>query len=101
MDIRKIRDYALDPDHEFGKHKARVFAAALGFTVGDAETLHVLLLNAAQAGEVVTADQDEFGQRFIIDFEIERNEFKATVRSAWIVRTDEDFPRLTSCYVLL
>jgi filamentous hemagglutinin len=28
---RKIVDYALNPNHPVGRHKARVFAAALGF----------------------------------------------------------------------
>jgi hypothetical protein len=30
VDIAKLRDYSLSPTHEEGKHKARVFAAALG-----------------------------------------------------------------------
>jgi hypothetical protein len=29
VDIRKLRDYCLNPLHDEGKHKARVFAAAL------------------------------------------------------------------------
>jgi hypothetical protein len=36
----------------------------------------------------------------VIDFEIEWNEKRAFIRSAWIIRADEDFPRLTTCYVL-
>jgi hypothetical protein len=96
-----LRDYALDPEHSLGKHKARVFAAALGFTANDSETLRDLLLAAAyNSADAIATEQDEFGQRFIIDFDVERNDRKATVRSAWIIRTDEDFPRLTSCYVL-
>lgn len=30
IDRRKIANYVLDPDHRLGRHKARVFAAALG-----------------------------------------------------------------------
>ena len=30
VNIVKLRDYSLSPTHEEGKHKARVFAAALG-----------------------------------------------------------------------
>jgi hypothetical protein len=29
IDMRKLRDYALDPDHRVGKHKARLFVALL------------------------------------------------------------------------
>jgi hypothetical protein len=37
VDIRKLRDYCLNPTHDEGKHKARLFVAALGMTRGDAE----------------------------------------------------------------
>lgn len=30
VDVAKLRDYCLNPNHEEGKHKARVFAASLG-----------------------------------------------------------------------
>lgn len=30
VEIAKLRDYSLDGSHEEGKHKTRVFAAALG-----------------------------------------------------------------------
>jgi hypothetical protein len=30
VDIRKLRDYCLNPQHDEGKHKARLFAVALG-----------------------------------------------------------------------
>jgi hypothetical protein len=35
VDIRKLRDYCLNPLHEEGKHKARVFVAVLGMTGAD------------------------------------------------------------------
>jgi len=39
VDIRKLRDYCLNPDHDEGKHKARLFHKALGMTAQDAEKL--------------------------------------------------------------
>ena len=39
VDIAKLRDYCLNPLHPVGKHKARVFRSALGFTIDDAERL--------------------------------------------------------------
>jgi hypothetical protein len=39
VDIRKLCDYCLNPTHPEGKHKARLFAAALGMTAYDAENL--------------------------------------------------------------
>ena len=100
VEITKLSDYVLNPEHVQGKHKARVFASALNFTTNDVVTLRDLLLAAAQNEDAEPARQDEYGQRFIIDFEVSRDDKIAVIRSAWIVRTDENFPRLTSCYVL-
>ena len=44
VDIRKLRDYCLNPEHPEGKHKARLFVAALGMTEADAEPLRDALL---------------------------------------------------------
>ena len=35
VDIRKLHDYCLNPDHDEGKHKARLFHKALGMTAQD------------------------------------------------------------------
>ena len=39
VDIRKLRDYCLNPNSPNGRNKARVFAASLGLTPPDAEIL--------------------------------------------------------------
>lgn len=36
----------------------------------------------------------------MLDFEMETEAGTATVRSGWIVRREEEFPRLTSCWVI-
>ena len=46
VDIRKLRDYCLNPLHDEGQHKARLFATTLGMTADDAEDLRELLLQA-------------------------------------------------------
>jgi hypothetical protein len=43
---------------------------------------------------------DPHGQRYVIDFDFVRQERTIRVRSTWIVRSGENLPRLTSCYVL-
>lgn len=43
---------------------------------------------------------DVFGQRYELDVEVTTEAGTATVRSGWIVRTDEAFPRLVTPYVL-
>jgi uncharacterized protein DUF6883 len=100
IDIAKLRDYCLNPAHPVGKHKARVFASVLGLTAADAEELRDSLLEAARLQDVVPGEQDEYGQRYTLDAIVVGPAGQAVVRSAWIVRTGEDFPRLTTCYVL-
>jgi hypothetical protein len=100
VDLKKLREYCLNPEHPRGRHKARIFAETLGFTAYDAEELRQALLEAACTNEAVLVGDDDFGPRYAVDFRIEGRAGIATVRSLWIVRRDEDFPRLISCYVL-
>lgn len=100
VDLTKLIDYCLNPEHIRGKHKARVFASALDFTVSDAGLLKELLLEAATQEDAEPAKQDDYGQRFIIDFEVQQGDKTAIVRSAWIIHPEESFPCLTTCYVL-
>ncbi|CAN5547874.1 hypothetical protein BH20ACT10_BH20ACT10_18570 [soil metagenome] len=101
MDIRKLRDYCLDPSHPKGRHKARVFSAALGLGREVAEELQGVLLSAARSADAVAAAEgDEYGQRYVLDFEMRTRAGSAVIRSAWMIRSGEDFPRLSSCYVI-
>jgi len=100
VDIAKLRDYCLDPQHPRGRHKARVFAATLGLAQTDAEFLREALLRAAREADAVGGEADEYGDRFTVDFELDRGDRRAAVRSAWILLRGETAPRLTSCFVL-
>ncbi len=100
VEIEKLRDYCLSESHPRGKHKARVFAMALGLTASDALELRDAILSAVRMEEAVAGERDEYGQRYMLDFFIRREGREAIVRSAWIIRRGEDVPRLTSCYVL-
>ena len=100
VDIVKLRDYCLDPQRPRGRHKARVFAATLGLAQTDAEFLREALRRAAREGDALVGESDEYGDRFTVDFELNRRNRRAVVRSAWIVLRGETAPRLTSCFVL-
>jgi hypothetical protein len=100
VDLVKLRDYCLSKVHPRGKHKARVFRAALGLTVEDTEELWQALLDAAWTSEATKGEADQWGQRYTLDFQMTRAGRSAWVRSGWIVLAREDFPRLTSCYVV-
>jgi hypothetical protein len=57
------------------------------------------LFDAARRQVAIRGEKDEFGERFVIDFDMQGPGGAANVRSSWIVQVDEDFPRLTTCYV--
>jgi hypothetical protein len=100
VDIRKIRNYCLSKDHPRGKHKAHVFESALGLTASESEDLRNALRKAALKAEASPGISDQYGIRYIIDFELERGDKKAAIRSSWIVRKDETAPRFITCFVL-
>jgi len=97
VDIRKLRDYCLNPTHPEGKHKARLFAAALGITIYDAEHLRSELLQVVKTHDAAVGRRDAYGQRYLIDFLLEWQGKQAMIRSGWIIEWGSDTPRLTTC----
>lgn len=98
--IEKLRDYCLSPDHPQGRHKARVFATALGFTASDAQRLQSVLLDAARSQQVSLGQKDAYGQRYVMDIAVVGLTEIVTIRSSWIIRSEEEFPHLVTCYIL-
>jgi hypothetical protein len=99
VEAKKLRDYRLNDEHEVGKHKARVFRSALGLTADDSEWLRGLILRAVLDAEVATTAPSPFGKKYVVDLMVVRGGRSAIVRTAWIVETGTDFPRLMSCYL--
>jgi hypothetical protein len=101
IDLRKLLDYSLCPSHPVGAHKARLFKEALGIESQDAECMAELL--GWVAAHAIAADEreDPHGKRYSIDFALETGNRSAAIRSAWIIRSGEDFPRLTTVFVLI
>ncbi|MEH1875296.1 DUF6883 domain-containing protein [Nostoc sp.] len=100
VDIRKLRDYCLNPEHDDGKHKARLFSSVLGMTADNAEELRQILLETVKTHQVRLERRDEFGQRYTLDLTLEWQDRSATIRSGWIIEKGSDIPRLTTCYPL-
>jgi hypothetical protein len=92
--------FLLNVAHPEGRHKARVFRAVLGIGPAESHMLQDRLLPAALDQEAAAGEVDQFDHRYVIDFPLEHAGRRALVRAAWIVLTNEDFPRLTSCYIL-
>ena len=97
--LEKLRGYSLDSTHPVGKHKARVFASALGMTKAEAPRLREMILQAVLTNEAVEIGTNEHGTRFVMDFQTLGAKGKVTIRTAWIIDAGADIPRLTSCYV--
>ena len=100
VDVRKLRDYCLDANHPRGQHKARLFKSALGWTAEHAEDVRRRLLEAVLREDAGFLGADDYGQRYALDFPVQGTGGAATVRSLWMIRQGEDFPRFISCYVL-
>ena len=58
VDIRKLRDYCLNLEHDDGKHKARLFSSILGITADDSEELKQILLEVVKTNEVRLGRKD-------------------------------------------
>jgi hypothetical protein len=102
VDPIKLRDYCLSERHPRGRHKARVFRSRLGLTSHDVNLLRRALLDAVRAhrDDLVATEDDQYGQRFTLDFEMTTAGGSAMIRSGWILPTGRRVLRFVTCYVL-
>jgi hypothetical protein len=99
IDLAKLRDYCLSPDHPRGKHKARVFHTALGLGSEDATRLRDLIMKAIPGAECMAGVIDSYGNRFSTDLPISFQGRSVVLRTAWMIPSGEKFPKLTTCYI--
>jgi hypothetical protein len=63
--------------------------------------LRQAILDAAtSSNDVETRGDNGHGEVFVLRFQLSTESGSATVLTAWIVRHGEDFPRLTTCYIV-
>ena len=96
--LEKLLGYCLNPNHDSGKHKARVFASALGITADNAEMLKTLICQAAVEGSVVQQANTEFGQQFKVDWTVPNTD-GVTLRTIWKLPSESEAPQLISAYI--
>jgi hypothetical protein len=96
--MEKLTGYCLNLNHPSGKHKARVFASALGITAENASDLRELILQAAILGEVIQQDNTDFGQLFKVDWIIPDQE-QVVLRTLWEITLQGLEPRLVSAFI--
>jgi hypothetical protein len=98
VDPAKVRDYLLAAAHPVGRFKARFFVS-LGYAAEQWERLRNDILILGRAGAVSSEIAIAYGRKFEVDGILTGPSGRsATVRSVWIVRTGEDFPRLVTVF---
>lgn len=100
VDIRKLRNYCLNPQHHRGRHKARLFTSLLGINSNDAEALRNALLETVKTQDAQLGEKDAYGQRYTLDFTLNWRDKQARIRSDWIIETGSDIPKLTTAFPL-
>ncbi len=100
MPVGKLEGYALNLEHPEGRHKAVVFRSALGMGIAEADELRAALSEALHQQEALATRRNAHGQKYQVDFSMSTTGKSVIIRSAWIVRNGETFPRLITCYVL-
>jgi hypothetical protein len=100
VDLRKLVDYALNPDNPVGRQKARVFAAALGFDRSNGHLLVDEIRRGVMASPAEPGMVDAYGARYRVDLPLTGPRGSAVVRTAWIYRTGSDVPELVTLHVL-
>ena len=96
----KLLDYCLSMTHPRGRHKARVFAAALGITAAEVDHLKAGLVAAARDSDAVATRRNSFGQLYEIRAPLTGPGGTADVLSVWIAADADQVPRLVTCYVV-
>jgi hypothetical protein len=100
----KLGGYSLNPEHEIGVHKARVFQQALGIGPDDVEYLADQLLagiNGAPISDV--RDNAPYGVLCEVVVPVQgigtATGRIVSVTTSWEYRSPDDAPRLVSAYI--
>jgi len=98
--INKLMTYTLRTDHKDGQHKARLFKSKLGITLENKDILVEALIKIAKNDDYIFTQNSQYGQKYVIDFDLTTTKGTSKIRSAWIVRFEEDYLCLTTVYPL-
>jgi hypothetical protein len=96
----KIESYILNPFHDEGKHKARLFESILGFKQSDWEELRRRILDELPYNEARLGEAGAWGQKYVVVLPIlGLNSNTANVRTVWIIRPTTDHPSFVTALV--
>jgi hypothetical protein len=98
IDEAKVLDYLLSSGHPVGRFKARFFVS-LGYAAEEWWRLRDDILVVARTGQVALESVAPYGRKFEVDGILATPAGKsAHVRTVWIIRAEEDFPRLVTVF---
>ena len=101
IDTDKLTAYALNVDHPHGKHKAYVFASALGYSRDNYQGLVNQICGTVLFLDATLVKNNAYGQHLRVDIEITGPLSKtAIVRTGWLIEPDSDTAVLTTLFVL-
>ena len=96
IDRRKISDYVMNAEHPLGQHKFQVINSATGLNAKDADQIETQIRDGVKTGTPVAGKNDQYGQRWSVDVPVTGPAGTMTVRTAWIVQSGSDQPRLAT-----
>lgn len=89
----KLEDYALNPAHTDGQHKARLFKSILGFARTDWEQLSEAIRGELPFHEAIFNREDGWGRYYLVSLPIlGPNGNEAMVTTVWVFRPGTDYP---------
>jgi hypothetical protein len=99
--IEKLDEYALNPGHPEGKHKARVFKSALEIERRHAHTLAELIAAGLSKAPAERGQSTEYGDLWTTWQEVTGlNGQSAIITVAWMYKKEApEIPVLVSCYI--
>jgi Domain of unknown function (DUF6883) len=97
----KLEDYLLNLDHEIGRHKARVFGAALGIHREDWEYLRERIIEGIVAAPVSNVRDTDWGRCYEVALPVEGlNGRTRVVLTVWFIASAGDPPRFVTGYLV-
>ncbi|WP_424349250.1 DUF6883 domain-containing protein [Latilactobacillus sp. 5-91] len=97
---QKLTKYALSPESERGKHKAKVFKSALGYDLSNWQELRNQIINNVGNYEAISGESNEYGHKFKVIIPITGpNGATVDVSTAWMVSQDNSTTKLVTLFV--
>lgn len=98
IDVEKLRDNLLSPEHPVGRFKARFFGA-LGYTRDNWPQLQQDLLAVARSGAAEPGRPNAYGQKYEVHGRLDAPSGASVgIVTVWIVLKGEESPRFVTAF---